>query len=157
MAEALTRRQARAAGWIAAAVAVLLLARPWWQPGAPADAWAREAACAAAAPGAAVLAWVLWAGRGVARWVGGACLVGAAAAGPFGAALAMMAVPAFACLRRMAPAVVDEARVGGAGWALVAGWIVLPEAAPGLAYGLAVALAPGGAWRGVAAALPLVL
>jgi hypothetical protein len=141
---------------MAAGIAVVLLARPWLQPAQVHALLARDAACCAAVLPAAALAWVLWAGRGAARWMGAACLVGAAAAGPWGAAVAIVALPAVASLRRMAPAVVDEARVGGAGWARVAGLLLLPEAAPGLAYGVALALAPGGAWRLVAAALPLL-
>jgi ABC-type spermidine/putrescine transport system permease subunit I len=156
VAEALSRIWTRLATGLSAAILAVLLARPWWQPVHHHVFLLRDAACGAVLLPATALAWMLWAASGPPQWVGAAALVGFTAAGPAWAAVPLIALPALAALRRMQPALLDEARVGGAGWPRVVLALLLPRAAPGLVYGAVLALAPPGEWRMAAALLPLL-
>jgi ABC-type spermidine/putrescine transport system permease subunit II len=157
LAEALSGRQVRIATWLGAGLLLVLLARPWWQPEQYRMLVGGDAVCAAAMLAGLPLAWALWAGGTAVRGLSAGCLVALAIAAPPLAGVALVALPGLAALNRMPPAVLDEARAGGAGWVRIAIQLVLPAAAPGLVYGGLLCLAPGGYWRLVAAALPLVL
>jgi ABC-type nitrate/sulfonate/bicarbonate transport system permease component len=135
---------------LCAAIAAVLLTRPWWGLGHRAALLAQDAACAAAILPALALAAIAWRGGPPIRLAAACALLIPVAALP------LIALPAFAALRRLSPAVLDEARVAGAGWPAIVLSVVLPQAAPGLAFGAALALAPAGDWRLVAAALPLL-
>jgi hypothetical protein len=157
LAEALSVRAVRIVTWVGSAVLLGLLARPWWQPAQYPLSIARDMVCTGALASGFAIAWALWTSGPATRVLIGAGLAVLSVATPALAAVTLVALPGLAALRLATPSMVNEARVGGAGWGRVAAWLVLPAALPGLIYGGVLCLAPGGYWRLVAAALPLML
>ena len=140
------------------AVLLGLLARPWWQPAQYPLSIARDMVCTGALASGVCDSLGVVDERGPAtRVLIGAGLAVLSVATPALAAVTLVALPGLAALRLATPSMVNEARVGGAGWGRVAAWLVLPAALPGLIFGGVLCLAPGGYWRLVAAALPLML
>jgi ABC-type molybdate transport system permease subunit len=143
----MTTRRLQLATALLAAIALILLILSPRAPGL---------ACLAALIPGLILGLVLWSRARWLRALAAAALVGLTFGPALLAATPLIALPAYAALRRLSPERLDEFRVGGASLTRAFLVLILPIAMPGLAAGAVLSLLPGGPWRYLGVALALI-